>query len=169
MTLSEYEAPCGRLLLGVRDGSLCLCSWIDGPGFKKAMGALQRRLPFTPVAKVTDLARTAAKELDEYFAGARQSFGLPLSPYGTQFQREVWEALLGVPYGATASYKAIAKSMSRPGAVRAVANAIAVNPIAVFIPCHRIIGSDGSPAGYAGGIPAKLHLLHLENKIRVAP
>lgn len=101
-------------------------------------------------------------ELAEYFAGARQRFDLLLAPGGTPFQRRVWHALGAIPFGATVSYLALAQSLGVPRSVRAVAAAVGRNPISIFIPCHRVMGSDGSLTGYAGGLERKRKLLALE-------
>ncbi|HVJ94578.1 MAG TPA: methylated-DNA--[protein]-cysteine S-methyltransferase, partial [Labilithrix sp.] len=97
-----------------------------------------------------------------YFAGQRTSFDLELAPRGTPFQRDVWRALLSVPYGRTTTYSAIARSIGRPLAVRAVGAANGRNPLAIVVPCHRVIGNDGSLTGYAGGLDNKRFLLELE-------
>lgn len=110
----------------------------------------------------TELLRRAALQLREYLAGERRSFELPLSPAGTPFQRLVWNSLLEVPYGETRSYGEIARSVGNPRACRAVGMANNRNPIPVFIPCHRIVGSDGSLVGYGGGLEIKERLLRLE-------
>ena len=114
---------------------------------------------------VLDLAR---RELGEYFAGRRTRFETPLAPAsvrgGTEFQHEVWRALLAIPFGETRSYGEIARAIGRPKAVRAVGAANALNPISIFVPCHRVVGGAGSLTGYAGGIEAKRWLLGLENK-----
>ena len=102
------------------------------------------------------------RQLEEYFAGNRKAFSIPLHPVGTDFQLQVWKALLNIPYGATRSYKQIATSIGRPEAVRAVAGAIGANGISILIPCHRIIGSNRSLTGYAGGLEAKRMLLEIE-------
>lgn len=114
----------------------------------------------------TPLLRQAARQLEEYFAGRRKVFDLPLNPQGTPFQQKVWRALCAVPYGQTASYGRIAAAVGSPKACRAVGMANHANPIAIFIPCHRIIGSDGSLTGYGGGLDIKRALLALEAKHR---
>ena len=101
-------------------------------------------------------------ELDEYFAGARKNFDVPLAPEGTDFQKQVWSELLKIGFGNTTSYMAIAKKMNNPGAVRAVGLANGKNPIGIIIPCHRVIGGDGSLTGYAGGLWRKKWLLEHE-------
>ena len=104
----------------------------------------------------------AKKQLDEYFLGKRKMFDVPLLMVGTAFQKSVWEALLQIPYGETASYLAQAKRIGNEKAVRAVASANGANAISIFIPCHRIIGSDGTLTGYAGGLDTKAKLLEME-------
>ena len=104
----------------------------------------------------------AVRQLDEYFAGRRREFELDLAPQGTLFQLAVWNALLAIPYGATASYGDIARSVDRPNAVRAVGQANGRNPLAIVVPCHRVVGSDRSLTGYGGGIERKRFLLALE-------
>ncbi len=101
-------------------------------------------------------------QLDEYFAGERQEFSVPLAPVGGVFERRVWEELLAIPYGSTASYGQIAARVGAPGAARAVGLANGRNPIAVIVPCHRVIGADGSLTGYGGGLERKRLLLDLE-------
>jgi methylated-DNA-[protein]-cysteine S-methyltransferase len=102
------------------------------------------------------------RQLDEYFAGDRTEFDLPLHPIGTPFQLEVWEALTAIPYGEVRSYGQVAEQLGRPGASRAVGLANGRNPIAVIVPCHRVIGASGSLTGYGGGIHRKRLLLDLE-------
>ncbi|MBX3162543.1 MAG: methylated-DNA--[protein]-cysteine S-methyltransferase [Deltaproteobacteria bacterium] len=110
------------------------------------------------------LARAAA-QLAEYFAGERRAFDLPLEPRGTGFQERVWRALLAIPYGETRSYGEQARSIGRPAASRAVGAANGRNPIAIIIPCHRVIGADGSLTGFGGGLPAKKWLLEHEARL----
>jgi methylated-DNA-[protein]-cysteine S-methyltransferase len=109
-----------------------------------------------------EAASAAAAQLEEYFAGERTSFDLPLSLAGTPFERRVWDAVAAIPYGSTASYAEIAEAVGSPGACRAVGRANGRNPIAIVVPCHRVIGSDGSLTGYAGGLPMKRALLDME-------
>ncbi|HTQ80446.1 MAG TPA: methylated-DNA--[protein]-cysteine S-methyltransferase, partial [Thermoanaerobaculia bacterium] len=103
-----------------------------------------------------------AAQLAQYFAGERQDFDLQLAPRGSAFQREVWDELYRIPYGVTISYAELAQRVGRPGAARAVGRANGTNPIPVIIPCHRVIGADGSLTGYGGGMPLKRALLALE-------
>jgi methylated-DNA-[protein]-cysteine S-methyltransferase len=109
-----------------------------------------------------DVLAEARRQLSGYFAGARVAFDVPLAPAGTRFQQAVWRALLEIPCGATCSYGAIARAVGEPAAVRAAGAAIGRNPISVIVPCHRVLGADGSLTGYAGGLERKRHLLALE-------
>ncbi|MCY1435576.1 Methylated-DNA--protein-cysteine methyltransferase [compost metagenome] len=113
-------------------------------------------------SEATEQLDEVVRQLDEYFAGKRQTFDLPLAPRGTQFQREVWQALLEIPFGRTTCYAELAERIGRPKAMRAVGAANGANPIAVIIPCHRVIGRDGSLTGYGGGLERKELLLRLE-------
>ena len=112
--------------------------------------------------KETPLLLLASKELKEYLSGTRRAFSLPLNPQGTPFEQEVWRALLTIPYGETRTYGEIAKAVGRPKACRAVGRANGLNPISIFIPCHRVVGKNGTLTGYAGGLQLKEQLLQLE-------
>ena len=103
--------------------------------------------------------RETARQLEEYFAGTRREFALPLAPRGTGFQQLVWRALTQIPYGVTRSYGELARAIARPSASRAVGAANGKNPIAIIVPCHRVIGANGTLTGYAGGLAAKQWLL----------
>lgn len=112
----------------------------------------------------TALLEETARQLREYFAGQRREFSLPLSPRGTAFQRQVWEALCTIPYGETRSYGEIARQIGSPKACRAVGMANHRNPISIVIPCHRVVGAHGTLTGYGGGLAAKEFLLRLERE-----
>ncbi len=120
-----------------------------------------RPAPAAPVRE-TSVLRLAARQLDEYFAKTRRTFELPLAPEGTPFQQRVWRALLAIPFGQTCSYGHIARVIGRPAASRAVGAANGRNPIAIIVPCHRVIGSTGTLTGYGGGLPMKQWLLDHE-------
>lgn len=126
------------------------------------------RAPNDPVSDpfpIDSVAQNAMDQLCEYFDGSRQIFSLPLEPRGTEFQRRVWKALCEIPYGETRSYAEIAVSVGNPKGCRAVGMANHRNPISIFIPCHRVIGTDGSLVGYGGGIDIKRYLLDLEKRV----
>lgn len=109
--------------------------------------------------------RRAERQLREYFDGGRRGFDLPLAPAGTDFQRRVWRELGRIPYGETRSYGDLARRIGRPGAARAVGAANGRNPLAIVVPCHRVIGADGALTGYGGGLPVKQTLLALERRV----
>lgn len=115
-------------------------------------------------AGATPLLRKAAEEIGDYFAGSRRKFTLPLAPEGTPFQQKVWEALRTIPYGETRTYKQIAIQIGHNQSFRAVGMASNRNPIAIVVPCHRVIGYDGKLTGYAGGLDIKEQLLELEKR-----
>ncbi len=115
-------------------------------------------------AAPTGVAADAAEQIDAYLAGERADFDLPLAPAGTPFEEEVWRALRTIPYGDTWSYQQLADHLDRPGAARAVGRANGRNPLWVVVPCHRVIGSNGSLTGYAGGLDVKRRLLELESQ-----
>ena len=119
-------------------------------------------LSLTCDSPITDQAR---QELNEFFSGKRKSFTIPLDLEGTEFQMQVWKALLTIPYGQTVSYLEVAQRIGNPKAVRAVGTAIGKNPTLLFIPCHRVIASDGSIGGYSAGIEIKKQLLELESRL----
>lgn len=110
----------------------------------------------------------ARRQLEEYFAGARRSFDLPLAPVGTPFQQTVWKALREIPLGATWSYGDLARHIGRAGAARAVGAANGRNPLSIVVPCHRVVGTDGTLTGYAGGVPVKRWLLEHEQRLRAS-
>lgn len=115
-------------------------------------------------AEATPLLRRAAEEIGAYFAGSRRKFTLPLAPEGTPFQQKVWEALRSIPYGETRTYKQIAIQIGHNQSFRAVGMANNRNPIVIMVPCHRVIGYDGTLTGYAGGLDIKEQLLDLEKR-----
>lgn len=149
------DSPLGTLAL-TSDGS-----HLTGIHFPRRDGrpAVERTWERDDAAPVLARART---QLAEYFDGRRTRFELPLRPAGTAFQQSVWHALLKVPFGRTSTYGALAAEIGRPTAARAVGAAVGANPLAVVVPCHRIIGADGTLTGYAGGLPRKTKLLALE-------
>lgn len=158
----RYESPCGTLLLGSFGDKLCLCDW----QIEKHRGYVDRRLKRILNAEfeegTSEVIKQAVRQLDEFFAGKRKVFDMPLLFVGTDFQKKVWRELLNIPFGETISYKEMARRIGLPTAVRAVANANGANSVSIFAPCHRVIGSDNSLTGYGGGLAAKEKLLKLE-------
>jgi methylated-DNA-[protein]-cysteine S-methyltransferase len=154
-----HHSPVGPLTL-TSDGASLIAVEFD------------RRKEFDPKAKTRGTRNgsaspdavldSARRQLDAYFAGRLKSFDLPLAPCGADFQRRVWKALTRIPYGQTTSYGAIAKEIGAPSAARAVGAANGANPICIIIPCHRVIGADGSLTGFGGGLDRKRFLLALE-------
>ncbi|MGH8127250.1 MAG: methylated-DNA--[protein]-cysteine S-methyltransferase [Gammaproteobacteria bacterium] len=155
MYYTYHDSPVGNLLLMADDEALIGIHFADGK-HSPAIGNDWKEQPRHPVLLM------AKKQLDEYFAGRRRVFDLKLAPEGTPFQRSVWLALRDIPYGQTQSYGDIARRIGKPKAIRAVGAANGANPISVVVPCHRVIGADGSLTGYGGGLPRKRKLLALE-------
>lgn len=149
---ARIETPLGSMIITMEGPSLRTLDFAE-----RAPAAW-----LTTSDDATGAMREVERQLGEYFARRRRTFDLELAPAGTPFQRKVWEALLGIPFGATTTYAGIAHRIGRPKAVRAVAQAIGANPIGVVIPCHRVIGADGALTGYAGGLDRKQALLELE-------
>ena len=156
------HSPCGEMILGSFNGNLCLCDWADGKRRASVDQRLQRILDAQYVEGISDVIEMARQQLDEYFLSKRREFDIPLLFIGTDFQKKVWNELLNIPYGATVSYGELAGRIGMPNAVRAIANANAVNAISIIAPCHRVIGSNGSLTGYGGGLERKRFLLELE-------
>lgn len=127
------------------------------------MKRLQQELRTSVKSGTSAVLKLARQELDEYFSGSGTSFSLPLLLCGTTFQKQVWQALMLIPYGATISYSQQAQCLGKPSAIRAVANANGANAISILVPCHRVVGKDFTLTGYAGGLPAKNYLIHLES------
>jgi methylated-DNA-[protein]-cysteine S-methyltransferase len=149
---SVYKSPVGELLLTSLRGMLS--------GLNMALQQGKPAPSPRPEWRRDDLAvRTARQQLDAYFGGDLQTFDLPLHMVGTPFQKEVWQGLLLIPYGTTISYAELARRIGRPGASRAVGAANGRNPIGIIVPCHRVIGADGTLTGYGGGLDRKEWLL----------
>ena len=165
INIQYHKTSIGELLLGSFEDKLCLLDYRH----RKKRSSVDKRIQTAAKAgyveqsdKVID---TAKQQVDEYLSGNRRTFDIPLLMFGTDFQKQVWNALLKVPYGVTSNYLQLAKSINNEKAVRAVASANGANAMSIIIPCHRIIGSDGSLVGYAGGLTAKKRLLNLENSL----
>ena len=157
---THVDSPVGTLLLAAGDEGLHL---------------IEFQRPRHPMARLhdwqvgeNDTIRLTARQLAEYFRGARRDFDLPLAPRGTQFQRTVWRELASIPYGATISYAELARRVGKPSAVRAVGAANGRNPLPLVLPCHRVIGSDGALTGFGGGLPTKEFLLRMEGALPTA-
>jgi methylated-DNA-[protein]-cysteine S-methyltransferase len=155
---TRYESPLGPMIVAATSRGLAGV-WFDG----------QRHLPdFSawPDAGTHSVLELAVRQLRDYFEGRRTSFDLPLDLQGgTPFQQSVWHALLNIPSGTTASYGALSDRVGNPAAVRAVGAAVGRNPLSIVVPCHRVLGADGSLTGYAGGLERKSALLRLEGAL----
>lgn len=176
----EVATPVGSVILGAIGDKLCLCDWKNGKrrmqNDNRIKRILKAELVYIPslrddpdtLSEANALLDSIAvldetdRELREYFAGKRKYFDIPLLMLGTDFQKSVWRALQEIPYGEVVSYMDIAHRIGNPKAVRAVSQAIGSNPLAILIPCHRVVGSNGSLTGFAGGLDAKQYLLELE-------
>jgi methylated-DNA-[protein]-cysteine S-methyltransferase len=154
----EHDSPLGSMLIAATDAGLRSVAFADQRHFKGKDG--------WQLNPQHALLQQAAQQLDAYFAGRRRSFDVPLDigdQHGTAFQRSVWRGLMAIPFGGTSSYAELAKRIGNPNAVRAVGAANGRNPIAIIVPCHRVIGAAGALVGYAGGLERKRFLLALES------
>ncbi|MCE9620625.1 MAG: methylated-DNA--[protein]-cysteine S-methyltransferase [Planctomycetes bacterium] len=156
------ESPVGPLLAGARDEGVCLLEFTDRRMLEAQLQTVQRRLGAALVPGEHRWLRKLKTELDEYFAGARRDFTVPLVAPGTPFQEQVWAELRKIPHGETICYEELAKRFGRPGASRAVGTANGMNRIAILIPCHRVLNKSGELGGYGGGMWRKQKLLELE-------
>jgi methylated-DNA-[protein]-cysteine S-methyltransferase len=154
---SVYESPVGRLTLLAVDGRLRRLLF-PGEGTRSDGREGEGR-------RVEEAVAGANRQLDEYFAGAREGFELPLEPRGPDSMLRVWRALLEIPYGETVSYKELAERVERPGEFREIGAAVGRTPLPILIPCHRVVGAGGDLVGYGGGLPRKRALLDLEQGV----
>ncbi|HET9863131.1 MAG TPA: methylated-DNA--[protein]-cysteine S-methyltransferase [Steroidobacteraceae bacterium] len=150
----DMDSPVGRLRLIASDAALVGIWFEHGRDARRACADFARQS--------SPLLERVRSQLGEYFAGKRREFDLPLDPRGTEFQRRVWARLTDIPYGETTTYGVLASELGDPRATRAVGLANGRNPIPIVIPCHRVIGADGSLTGFGGGLPIKAALLALE-------
>jgi methylated-DNA-[protein]-cysteine S-methyltransferase len=156
----RVPTPLGVFVVAARDGAL-KGGWFEGQKYFPAIDAAAGWRE-----EETAVLRAARQQLDAYFAGELTRFEVPLAPEGTSFQQQVWNALCAVPCGETTTYAALARSLGRPDAFHPVGAAVGRNPISLFVPCHRALGSDGSLTGYAGGLERKRWLLAHEGRER---
>jgi len=162
----EIETPVGKLLAAATEQGLCLLEFADVEDrLKRHVSQLEKNFNTTITKGESATIQQLKTELSEYFNGERKSFDINLDYRGTEFQESSWKALLKIPYGETRSYKDQAIAINKPAAVRAVANANNRNKISIVIPCHRVIGKNGSMTGYGGEIWRKEFLLKLEKAI----
>jgi len=154
----KISSPIGRIYISADNRYLRTISFSDN---RQSAAEPGREIIFAS----NPIIQQAAKQLQEYFARKRTTFDLPITFTGTEFQRKTWQSLLNIPYGETRSYLQQAQAIGNPKAVRAVGRANGLNPIAIVVPCHRVIGKSGKLTGYAGGLERKEFLLNLERKI----
>jgi methylated-DNA-[protein]-cysteine S-methyltransferase len=165
INMQYYKTSYGELVLGSYDEKLCICDWRYRKMRSTIDNRLRKGLQAIFVEEDNEILKTARQQLDEYFNGKRTSFDIPLLMVGTEFQESVWNGLMQIPFGITLSYLELAEKINHKKAVRAVASANGANAISIFIPCHRVIGSDGELVGYAGGLQTKKKLLKLEESL----
>jgi AraC family transcriptional regulator of adaptative response/methylated-DNA-[protein]-cysteine methyltransferase len=163
--LSEFETALGSMVAGADDTGICLLEFNDRVSLREKINSLRSKAE----EGENMLLKELRNQLDEYFKGTRKEFSLPLNPEGTDFQKSVWKELLKIPYGTTRSYLDQSNAMGIPESVRAIANANSKNKIAIIIPCHRVIGSNGTLTGYAGGLKRKKWLLDHEKSFSGKP
>jgi len=163
--LKRIETPLGTMIACANENGICMLEFSDRKSLTKELEEISIFFKSNIVQGENPHFRILEKELNEYFEGKRLDFTVPLSPVGTDFQKKVWEILRTIPYGTTRSYAHQADILGNPKAVRAVANANGLNKISIIIPCHRVIGTNGTLTGYGGGIWRKQKLLELEKSI----
>ena len=167
IVITMLETPLGPVLAGAADQGITLLEYTDRRMLEHNLQALRRRFGCAIVPGQHPLLERLRVELNEYFQGSRQEFTLPLAPRGTPFQDKVWQELRRIPYGQTISYDELARRIGQPTAQRAVARANGMNYVAILIPCHRVIGKDGTLTGYGGGLWRKRLLLEVERTGRL--
>ncbi len=163
--IEYYKTKIGELILGDYDNKICLVDFRYRRMRQVVDNRIKKGLNSCFFEKKTFLLDTAKKQIDEYLLAKRTLFSLPIITVGTDFQKEVWNKLIEIPYGKTSTYLKIATFLNKPKAARAVANANGKNAIGLVIPCHRVIESSGSLGGYGGGIAVKKRLLKLEQSL----
>jgi AraC family transcriptional regulator, regulatory protein of adaptative response / methylated-DNA-[protein]-cysteine methyltransferase len=167
--IAMLETPLGPMLAGATDKGISILEYTDRRMLEHNFKALRRRFGCGIVPGQHPLLDQLREQLNEYFQGTRQEFALPLASRGTPFQDKVWQELCRIPYGQTISYDELARRVGQPTAQRAVARANGMNCVAILIPCHRVIGKDGTLTGYGGGLWRKRLLLELERKAAKSP
>ena len=164
-----YTSPCGELVLYSFGGRLCMCNWSRSHDASSASLMMRRELQADFEEKSSAVIRQAVRQLDAYFARKTETLKVPLLLVGTDFQKRVWQSLVSIPYGHTTTYGELARQLGVPTATRAVANACSENVLALFLPCHRVLGKQGDLYGYSGGLAVKRYLLDLEDNTLFMP
>ena len=163
--IQYYKSPIGEMLLGSYENKLCIADYRYRKKRTAVDSRIQKGLKAEYVEEPSEVITQTIKEMGEYFNLERKEFTIPLLLVGTEFQKSVWQGLIDTPFGTTASYLELSKRIGNEKAVRAVASANGANSIAILVPCHRIIGSNGDLVGYAGGLDVKRKLLEIENNL----
>ncbi len=163
ISISEFNTPLGEMIACATNEGLSLLDY-KSPQCQLKIKKLEQLLNMSSVVEENEHTRQTKKELEEYFKSNRNEFSVKLANRGTEFQQKVWEKILLVKYGSTTTYEKLSLSLNNALAIRAVAHAVATNPIMIIIPCHRIIGKNGNLTGYAGGLTRKQQLIDLESK-----
>ncbi len=166
IVVSRLKTPLGPMLAGATTKGICLLEFTDRRMLETQLERIKKIFRCQIVSGKSDYFKDVESQLQEYFDGKRKQFSVPLELNGTPFQVQVWEELLQIPYGETRSYKQQATAIGNPRAIRAVGRANGDNRIAIIVPCHRVVGADGSLTGYGGGLHRKNYLLNLENANR---
>jgi AraC family transcriptional regulator of adaptative response/methylated-DNA-[protein]-cysteine methyltransferase len=161
---TEIETPIGRMTACANNEGICLLEFNERKDLNRQMKSLKAQLKTEIIEGENDRLKNLKKQLAEYFSGKRKIFNLPLVMTGTAFQQKVWKALQEIPFGKKTTYRELTNKLRDPKAIRAVAGANGANKMAIIIPCHRVIGSDGSLTGYAGGLWRKQWLLDHESE-----
>ena len=164
----RWSSPCGELELASLGEELVMCDWVNGWHRQAGLRRTARLLKAEFAPGDSPIINRALEELGEYFAGRRRTFDIRVRLVGSDFQVALWKALSDIPYGQLVTYGTLARRLGKPSATRAVANAVGANPFSIIIPCHRVIGADGSLTGYGGGYSAKRKLLALETGLSEA-
>jgi methylated-DNA-[protein]-cysteine S-methyltransferase len=160
LSVTTIPSPIGELTIGVSDRGVRFLSWNDDPRPQPT-----EDVQGGPPSRRAQILAQAIAQLEEYFAGTRMDFDLPLDPVGTPFQQSAWQVLRTIPYGSTVSYGDQARKLGDPNKARAVGAANGKNPIGIIVPCHRVVGANGSLTGFAGGLDSKAWLLDHERRV----
>lgn len=169
ITTTAFSSPLGPMLAGATSEGVCILEFTNRIRLEKELAELQKLLNAVTVPGRNQHLDQLENELNEYFEGKRKVFSVPLHTPGNEFVQSVWKTLQEIPYGATCSYKEQAEMMNNPKAIRAIASTNGRNRLAILIPCHRVIGSNGSMTGYAAGVDKKKWLLKFERENSAPP
>lgn len=160
--IKQYQSLVGELIVGSFHGRLCMCDWVQSQRHSANLQRLSRNLNAIFEEDEDPIIENAIQQLEQYFHEGRMEFAISILFSGTEFQCRVWRELLRIPYGVTISYGELARRIGSQKGVRAVASAVGANPISIYVPCHRVIGSNKKLTGYAGGLKVKSQLLDIE-------